>query len=264
MLITPRTLITAVFLLVATPLFVEAAEGADTKPSSGTQVSRDSTDLASPRDTLKTFFLHAAQLVKDNSNRSSQIQIYKTLDVPETVGEQRKPITVQLLGVFNHIGKIDPEEFAPGVKEIQELKLTSFEFFPNNPSPKAKRLFQKVIKDVGSQPPGSIVFTKTESGEWKFSEDTLENITELWSWIEVRGVKIGADIREFNLTQKIRSKYVPDVLKGRFIFGAELWQWAGLIIVFLVVLLVNAFLSIILKPVTNLISKKIIPQHLLI
>ena len=252
----PRNILSAVFLLAAAPLLVEAAKETDTHPAPSTQIAQVSSDLASPRDTLKTFFLHAEQLVHDKSNRSSQIQLYKTLDIPETVGEQRKPIAVQLLGVLNHIGNINSDELAPGVEEIQELKLTLFEFFPDNPSPKAQKLFKQVIKDVGSAPPGRIAFTKTESGEWKFSEATLNNITVLWSWIEERGVKTGADIREINFTQKIRSKYVPDILKGRFVFGAELWQWVGLIVVLIVVLLVNAFLAIVFRPIANLIAKK--------
>ena len=193
-LITPRIIIYSVLLFIMAPLFVEATEKESANPPPSSQITQVSTDLISPRDTLKTFFLHTEQLIKDKSNRSSQIQLYKTLDIPETVGEQRRPIAVQLLGVFNHIGAINPDEFAPGVEEIEKLKLTRFEFFPNNPSPEARRLFQQAIDDVGSQPPGSIVLTKKDSGEWKFSQATLNNISVLWAWIETRGVKSGVDI----------------------------------------------------------------------
>jgi len=249
-----RIVSSAVLLLVAIPSLVIAAEQADSPLS--TQISQVSNDLASPRDTLKTFYLHAEQLIRDPSNRSSQTKLYSTLEIPETIGEQRTPIAVQLLGVLNSIGSINPDELTPGVKEIQEQKLTRFEFFPNNPNPKAQRLFQQVIDDVGSQPPARIVFAQTDSGEWKFSVATLDKIAVLWSWIEMRGVKSGTDILEIDFTQKIRSNFVPEILKGRFIFGAELWQWVGLIVVLIIVLLVNAFLALVLKPIANHVAKK--------
>ena len=252
-------IIVLVVLLLTIPLLAAAADNADTTTANQpltTQSASASPDLASPRDTLKTFFLHAEQFISDPFNRSSQMQLYGTLDIPETIGEQRTPIAVELLGVLNSIGSINPDELAPGIKEIQEQKLTRYEFFPNNPNPKAQRLFQEVIDDIGSQPQGSIVFTQTDSGEWKFSADTLDKIAVLWAWIEKRGVKSGADIREIDFTQKIRSMLVPEVLKGRFVFGAELWQWMGLILVLIIVLLTNALLAIILKPIANRIAKK--------
>jgi MscS family membrane protein len=252
-------IIVLVALLLTIPLLFAATDNADsTAPdqSLATQSASASPDLASPRDTLKTFFLHAEQVISDPSNRSSQMQLYGTLDIPETIGEQRTPIAVQLLGILNSIGSINPDEMAPGIQKIQEQKLTRYEFFPNNPNPKTRQLFQQVIDDIGSQPPGSIVITKTDSGEWKFSAGTLNKIAALWAWIEKRGVKSGADICEIDFTQKIRSRFVPEALKGRFVLGAELWQWLGLIVVLIIVLLTNALLAIILKPIASQIATK--------
>jgi len=170
MLLSVRIIFLEVLLLAATPLLAAAVDNAETTDANQpttTQTARASSDLASPRDTLKTFFLHAEQLIQDPSNRSSQIQVYRTLDIPETIGEQRTPIAVQLLGVFNHIGTINFDELVVGIEEVQEQKLICFEFFPNNPNPKAQRLFQQAIDDIGSQLSASIVFTRTDSGEWK-------------------------------------------------------------------------------------------------
>ena len=145
MLLSPRIIVLVVILLT-TPLLAAAADNTDTtnaNQSLTTQAARASSDLASPRDTLKTFFLHAEQMIHDPSNRSSQIQVYRTLDIPETIGEQRTPIAVQLLGVFNHIGTINPDELAPGIEEVQEQKLTRFEFFPTILIPKLSDYFNK-------------------------------------------------------------------------------------------------------------------------
>ena len=170
---------------------------------------------------------------------------------PETLGEQRGAMMAQLLGIFNGLGRIDVETMAPGVDETKEKKLKRFEFFPENPYPAARLLIERAILDVGSEPPAKIVLVVTDSGEWKFSADTLTNLAKLWGWIEKRGVQYGVDIRKLVPAQMIRSHLVPEFLKGYFILELELWQWVGLFMALFVAAFVDVLLRLALRPIAR-------------
>jgi MscS family membrane protein len=236
----------------ATPF--DKAKGEE-KPAQ-TVALKESADFASPRDTINTFQLNIAQLAEGVESEAAIKQVLRTFDVPETLGKQAASMADNLMGVFNSLGRIDVETMAPGVDEVNEKKLKSFEFFPDNPYPAAKRMIRQAIADVGSEPPAKIVLVVTDSGEWKFSAETFDNITKLWSWIESRGVKYGIDISEVSLTQKIRTHYVPKVLKGSFFLGIELWQWVGLFVALFIVVLVDALVRLLLRPMMRWILYK--------
>ena len=214
------------------------------------------TDFASPRDTISTFLLNMAQLAEDHDNEAAWKQVYRTLDAPETLAEKRRTMAVELLGVFNSLGRIDVETMAPGSEEIKEKKLKRFEFLPNNPYPAAKRLIRKAVLDLGSEPPGKTVLVMTEAGEWKFSADTLDSLGKVWSWIEKRGARHGVDVRELDPTQMIRTHLVPEILKGRFILGVELWQWIGLLVALFGAVLVDFLIRLMLRPIVRWIFYK--------
>ncbi len=213
-------------------------------------------DFASPRDTINTFLLNMDQLAEDHDNEAAWRQVYRTLDAPDTLEKKRDAMAVKLLGIFNSLGRIDVETMAPGSEEIKEKKLKRFEFLPNNPYPAAKRLISKAVLDLGSEPPGEIVLVKTESGEWRFSADTLNGLGKVWSWIEKRGVRHGVDVRELDPAQMIRTHLVPEILKGRFILGVELWQWIGLLVALFGAVLIDFLLRLILRPIARWILNK--------
>jgi MscS family membrane protein len=232
------------------PAAAVTGEQGETK-SPDVAITEVSHDFASPRDTISTFLLNTKQLAVDPKNRAAWRQVFRTLDVPETLGIQRRAMVVQLLGIFNSLGRIDVDTMAPGNAEIKEEKLKRFEFFPDNPYPAADLLIQRAISDVGGEPPGEIVLIMTDSGEWKFSAETLTNLAQLWSWIERRGVQHGVDVRELAPAQIIRSHLVPDVLKGRFILELELWQWVGLFVALFLALFVDVLVRLLLRPIVR-------------
>jgi MscS family membrane protein len=214
-------------------------------------ITEVSHEFASPRDTISTFLLNAKQLVEDRKNRAAWRQVFRTFDVPETLGEQRRAMAAQLLGIFNSLGRIDVETMAPGIDEIKKNKLKRFEFFPDNPYPAANLLIEQAISDVGGEPTGEIVLIMTDSGEWKFSAETLTGLAQLWSWIEGRGAQYGVDVRELVPAQIIRTHLVPDILKGRFMLELELWQWAGLFVALFLAVLVDVLVRLVLRPIVR-------------
>ena len=117
-------------------------------------------------------------------------------------------------------------------------------------------MIRQAIADVGSEPPADIVLVISDNGEWKFSKETFNNITRLWSWIESRGVKYGINISEISLTQKIRTHFVPRLLKGSFFLGVELWQWVGLLVALFIVVLVDSLVRLLFHPIARWILYK--------
>jgi hypothetical protein len=145
------------------PSVSTTTEEGEQKPSE-VVISEVSPDFASPRDTINTFLLNMEQLAEDKDNRAAIEQVFRTLDVPETLGKQRGAMVVQLLGIFNSLGRINVETMAPGINETKEKKLKRFEFFPDNPYPVASQMIKRTISHVGSEPPAEIVLVVTDSG----------------------------------------------------------------------------------------------------
>jgi len=227
---TTRITLIALFLLTGTAWAQDAGNGngngngAD-KPA----VPTVAPEFASPRDTLVTYFTTINQLEKDNTRTDLWAKVYRTLELPKAAGDARQEVAWQLLAIFNKLGQVNPQDMAPGVEQVAEDKLESFIFFPENPSPAAQALFQPVFDEYG-QPPGSITLTRTSEGEWKFSAASLDNLNAIYSWIEKAETRHGEDPVRHSVSLMIR-QWMPDMLKGRSLFGIEAWQWFALLLI---------------------------------
>ena len=104
-------------------------------------------------------------------------------------------------------------------------------------------------------PPGKIVLVQTASGAWKFSSATLETIVQLASWIEPMPRVYGMDTLSISTSAWFRSK-LPDFLKGRFLFTLEYWQWAGLLLILLVSVVVDFSSRLLLRPLLRGIANR--------
>lgn len=205
-------------------------------------------EFASPRNTIETFLINSNRLAEDPKDGTAKRLVLKTLEAPETAGDERLNIAVKLLGVMNALGRIDVETMAPGVKEVTKQNVSRFEFFPDNSYPAAARLIREAISEIGSAPPGKIILERMDSGEWKFSSETVDGIGQTWSWIGQRGVRHGIDVGEYSTDERLRRALIPEVLKGRFVLGLELWQWVGLFAIVFLALLIDYASRVVLRP----------------
>jgi len=104
------------------------------------------------------------------------------------------------------------------------------------------------------------VLVRTDSGEWKFDADTLNAVGELWSRIEKRGVRYGADITQLSLVEQIRKNLVPAALKDRFFLGNELWQWMGLALLLVIAVLADYLWRFLFTPIVRWAVKRYIEE----
>lgn len=221
----PYRLIFACVLLVSS---LASAQQPASNDASKEQSSEVAPEYASPRDAMKTFLDTTNRLRNDKSNDALWQRVYGTLDMPRSTGKARQEVVWQLLGVFNSLGKIDPDTMLPGSGDIDKQNLKRFEFFPDNPRAPARELFAPAINELGD-PPASITLTRGEDGAWRFAAPTLNNVPQLYNWASKRGVQYGFDVRQMSDSVMLRS-YIPKALKGRFILGFELWQWIGILL----------------------------------
>ena len=260
---TPVLCLLALFLAAVPCLAQEASVGAaeDAAASNTSTPSPIPEDFASPRATIATFLLYANQAVNDPENETALLQVFRTMDVPSTAGMERDSMAVKLLGFFNGLGEIDVETMAPGLPEVEADRLSRFEFFPNNPYPATRGMIRRAIFDTGGrEPPASVVLVRTDSGEWKFSSETMDDVGRLWSWVEVRGVQHGVDIREISASEYLRDRFIPQALKGQFILGFELWQWVGLALILFVAALCDRLSRLALRPGARWLTRRAIGE----
>ncbi len=217
-------------------------------PADKAPLSTVAEEFASPRNTIETFLINANRLAKDPKDDNAKRLMFKTLDAPETVGDERVNIAVKLLGVMNALGRIEVETMAPGVEKVTKQKVSRFEFFPDNSYPAAARLIREAVSEIGSAPPGKIILERMDSGEWKFSSETVNGIGETWSWIKQRGVRHGIDVHEYSTVERLRRALIPEAFKGRFVLGLELWQWVGLFAILFLALLIDYASRVVLRP----------------
>jgi len=227
-------------------------EGDGQSPSGdAAEDSQAPTHLASPRATLTTFLEAMGRLTDDSADEEAWRRVYSTLEMSAAAGNARKDAAWQLLGVFNGLGKVDPESMAPGKEQIKNQGLKSFEFFPDNPNEPARKLIEPAVDQLG-EPPAEISFTRVESGAWKFSSDTMASVQRLYAWVESRGVQYGIDISQRSTAAWLRSK-MPNALKGpdHYLFGLEYWQWVGLLVLAFICVCIDFTARVILAPIVK-------------
>ncbi len=211
-------------------------------------------EYASPQATLKTFLEAINKEQPDGSPAPNWEKVFGAIEMSPAAGDARQPVAWTLLGVFNGFGQIKVETMTPDDLAVSEENLAEFEFFPSNTQWRAGALFQPAIDELG-EPPAKIVLVRTESGAWKFSEETLDTINELASWIEPWGVHYGVDIATLSTPAWFRSK-LPDFLKGHFLLTLEYWQWFGLLMILLASVVVDFLSRLVLRPFVRRLANR--------
>jgi len=256
----------AALLVFALALCALPALGADERgasaPAEDAVSAPPPAEYESPRATLNTFLQGMRKVTQDPGNAANWRVVYGTLDLPESLAAGRKEVAWRLLGVFNHLGLIEPDKMADDkahVEKDKELSKTGrFEFFPVNRWRAGRKMVEKALADLeGTDPPSSIVIARGDDGVWRFSAETLASVGQLYSWIEPRGLQYGEDLSELSTSERLR-RLMPDSLKGRFALEVELWQWVTLLAMLFLVVVIDQISRVILRALVRRFVRMII------
>lgn len=165
--------------------------------------------LGSPRQTIFTFLQAAAQVKRGHLDALPRV--HKTFDLTGDSREELADHAEMLLGVFDRIGEISPENI-PGAEEIRETGDKRYVFFP-------REAHAWIYKELDGKPDGRIVLTVDSEGNWRFTADTVDGIAALYASME--GIPQRYDQRESN------SDLIT--LVGPTFSQTQWWHWLALL-----------------------------------
>jgi len=210
-------------------------------------------DVRSPRATMQTFLEAVAKVNEDRGNEAARARLFRTLELPSAQGDARIEQALDLWGVLNKLGEINPQTMLPDDAAAEQQKLTSFEFFPENPNPAAKAIFDDELQQLGD-PPGAITLTRAADGAWKFSAETFNQLVPLLDYFEQAEAEVGpANLTERSLQRQFR-KWLPDWARQQVVI--EVWQWIGLLVVIFLAVLVDLVARLAIAPVLRRLVRR--------
>jgi MscS family membrane protein len=176
----------------------------------------------SPRATMLSYL--AAMADVGNAALSSREHTQARREATEcfdwgAAGESSFNNASMLIEVLNKIGAVERMQL-PGRSEVTARGLDEFVYFPQDRFANHARVRRDALG-------GTIEFTKTATGEWKFSIETIDGVQTLRNALEPLPFVTGEGPLVLTRAQWIRSR-VPISLKGGGILTLEYWQWLGL------------------------------------
>lgn len=182
----------------------------------------------SPRSTMFTY-LEAMATVGDKTARPRERDGAERLAMEcfdwGPAGEPDFHNASTLLEVLNKIQIVQRHQL-PGKLEAESRGLTTFTYFPQDRFPAHAR----VKKDARG---GAVFLDRTESGEWKFSTETVDTIQTLRNALDPLPSVTGDGPLVLTPSQWVRSR-VPHALKTGEVLTLEYWQWLGLTVLIFV------------------------------
>lgn len=182
----------------------------------------------SPRATMFTYLDAMADVRDDALSPREQAQARQVAMLCFEWGAAGEPSfnnASTLLEVLNKINRVEQHQL-PGRAEADSRGLASFEYFPQD-----RFVRHTLVKREARG--GSIVITRTDSGEWKFSTETIAGAQALRQALEPLPYVLGDGPVVLTPAQWIRSR-VPAPLKSGEALTLEYWQWLGLLLLIFV------------------------------
>ena len=177
--------------------------------------------FASPQATMFTY-LEAMAAVRDQSLRPREREDARDEAIAcfdWGAGEPNFTTASTLLEVLNKVEIVKRYQL-PDEEEVQARGLSSFVYFPQSRYVR----HQQIKRDARG---GTIELVRGDSGEWKFSQETLGSIGSMRSGLEPLPSVTGDGPLVLTPAQWVRS-HVPASLKEGEVLTLEYWQWLGL------------------------------------
>jgi MscS family membrane protein len=180
------TYLLATLLLCLTPqktlLAQDTPTPSDPPPASETSPDQPASKLApptNPRDVMQGFLASMNKIDNGHDNFWPSSLYY--LDFPpNTPQEKQKQSARMLFDVLNRIGKIDLKDL-PNDSDLKPTPdatpILRYQFFP---APKYSWMWDK-LAPLGKAPIGSIVLQADDQGQWKFSQQTVNDLPDLYN-----------------------------------------------------------------------------------
>jgi len=194
--------------------------------------------LKSPRATMFTFLGAINDYTKAQDTSAKKLAIEKALaclDIESNLPtEIKRNIAFDLYTVIGRIGEVQPFQLP------ESLEDSSFVFYPQKDW---KLPYHQIF--AAKHPGYSIALSRDGNGNWRFSRETINQITD-FAIASEDDQTIAGVVLDKTLMGKIRSA-VPGSLKGQTSLGLEHWQWIGILIVIFVGLIFDLLTRTILR-----------------
>ncbi len=194
-------------------------------------------EQSSPSATMATF-LGAMNRV-DNGDDSAWPDVLTCFDFPENLATpEQKTHARQLFEFINRLGEVDvgalPDEL--DIQPTPEAKpVTRHQFFP---TPEHAWMWTE-LAPLGKAPRGGIVFQANDQGVWRFSRQTVADISDLYTSTELLPPRYH--------DQQTRPGENLFVLVGPTFQNTHTWAWAALLGAIFVGLLLGKVFQMMLR-----------------
>jgi len=197
----------------------------------------------SPRATMKTFLdaMNRAEQARPEEREFPLRAAASCLDLPLLAVSAGPSRAAMLKVVIDKIGYVWMTDL-PDSEDVRANTLQSYTYFPNPDNAR----HQEVVEQIGDDL--AIVLRRQPNGEWKFSRQTVDDITGLY----VRTRDLGGGYR-LNTTLRTREmafrSYIPGPLQAGRVLTVEYWQIIGLVAILFVGLVVDYLVRFVLAAV---------------
>ncbi len=219
----------------------------------------------SPRDTLRTFL---EAMSADPPEFDSAVGC---MEVDHIAREGRQDVARYIYRCINRLEWVELEHDSsiPDVSQVQRSprlrEATEWSYFPRKlvrPGNQSLNDFQVKQKRFNLvqriAPAASIVLTQDDSGQWKFSEDTVTNARTFWETLESAGIKPVSQFSgdEYLTIAEHIEKLWPIYFVQNSFLTVKYWQWLTM---FLMILLGMVF-DLLVRMIVSTVSRRIITR----
>ena len=231
--------ILAIALLPAPSACAQDAPPTETPAAdpSPTQTSEADPRYATPRKTMFTYLEgvnnHLDPTLSDAERAAALTEALNAFEFRNISDRPlQREMALRLLQILNRISRVFPSHFPSNIEG------ETFTYFPQDRLPAHAR--------IAPLTKGRIVLIKTDAGEWRFSNDTVEGLNGMFRDLERLPEQFGDADTPITLSMRIRAAY-PRWAHEPTILDIEWWQWITLAAIIFLGLLLDFFAQVFLR-----------------
>ena len=196
--------------------------------------------FGSPRATMQTFLdaMNRAEAARPVEREFPLRAAANCLDLPLLAASAGPSRAAMLKVVIDKIGYVWMSDL-PDAGDVRTHGLQTFTYFPNL----EVQRHQEVVGEIGDDL--AIVLRRQPNGEWKFSRQTVDDITGLY--VRTRDLTGGYRITSTLRTREMAFRsYIPAQLQAGRVLTVEYWQIIGLVVILFLGLVVDYLVRFVL------------------
>ncbi len=239
--------------LAAAGLLVAPAAAQEADPDPPPAAGGVDPGLASPLDTLETFVAAMGAEPPDLARARD------CMELDAVARDAADDLATRLSRVVNRIEWIDFQSDAsiPGRDAIEgwDEDRTTWRFFPREAEVRAgapvdlglwltNRERRNRVRELA--PAARIELARGPDGAWRFSAATVADVESIWSALSpLEPVAIPGGAERLTVSERIQAAF-PEALRTGGLLGVEPWQWASIVLLVLVGLVLDLAVRVVL------------------